>query len=109
MLNYELAKDLRDAGFPQDGFGMPECAIEGGHDGPCEAVYLPTLSELIAACGGDGPTGFQLYQEWKTRDYVEWEATSGFGQAQKRGRGTTPEEAVARLWLALHEAHTPEA
>ena len=49
-MNYELAKQLKDAGFPQkkDGKHIPhKCMIECD----CTPTSIPTLSELIEACG----------------------------------------------------------
>jgi hypothetical protein len=95
----ELAKKLKDAGFP-----IPECPawiING--DGPMGAViwkdkYIPTLSELIEACG---KRFFKL--QFHERD--GWSAQSniftGFDTLEKGGY-STPEEAVANLWLALN-------
>ena len=93
-MNYELAKKLKDAGYPQCGIfhGIQGWNIEGATSlataadlvvngnpkitlnyEPCEHI---TLSELIEACGDK------------------------FGTLE--GRGTTPEEAVANLWLQLN-------
>ena len=60
-MNYELAKKLKDAGFPQPGFddrcmvykefnskGEP-VLIEGDYD---DGIFSPTLSELIDFVGG---------------------------------------------------------
>jgi hypothetical protein len=97
-LDYKLARDLSDAGFPQEGrgtwIGDPAAIVMRRAD----RVYLPTLSELIAACGKCGllpvePDG--------------WEAVYPVGQNPYRDAshvafGSTPEEAVAHLWLALN-------
>lgn len=97
-MNYELAKELKEAGFEQkkashlphiDNEG-PFCCVEG-----CN-VYAPTLSELIEACG---ERFSQLVAPTKTIGKI-WVA-SGFGW--KEEGGSTPEEAVARLWLALNK------
>jgi hypothetical protein len=96
-ISYELALELKNAGFPQ--------RVPDG-DGPYgkEPYYLPTLSELIAACG----RGFRL--ENLTENGVvnnggkdEWHAFfNDRSIANFIGMGATPEEAVARLYLALH-------
>lgn len=92
-MKYELAKELRDAGFPQTGngksVGPPDALVMRRGDG----VYSPTLSELVNAC--EGP--FKL--ESKTD-----EASAPIWIAESTGliaNGATPEEAVARLWLGL--------
>ena len=50
-MNYDLAKQLRDAGFPQGGngkwIGPPDKIVWRSGD----RAYAPTLEELIAACG----------------------------------------------------------
>jgi hypothetical protein len=94
-MTYELAKTLKDAGFPQNlnpgnGEGF---VYEGDHPkGP--GVYCPTLSELIEACGSD-------FYELKNLTFG-WIANAD-SDYLKRGDGSTPEEAVARLWLALNK------
>lgn len=101
-MNYELAKELKDAGFPQDGDGLRYCEECPEHeihflDHGLVYVLAPTLSELIEACGGKF-TGL-------TRD------DDGVFAAHSRidiytELGATPEEAVARLWLALNKKST---
>lgn len=57
-MNYSLAKQLKDAGFPQYGagyfIGMSNRIIGNSamilQDFP-QACYIPTLEELIEACG----------------------------------------------------------
>jgi hypothetical protein len=50
-VDYELAKSLMDAGFPQIGkgssIGSPDKLVWRISD----RVYVPTLEELIDACG----------------------------------------------------------
>lgn len=88
-MTYELAKELKDAGFPQN---MPQ--MDGW---PCK----PTLSELIEECG---KAMYGMY-----RADVLWHATGGKDVDDDRFMitfeedGSTPEEAVARLWLALNK------
>jgi hypothetical protein len=111
-MTYELAKQLKDARFPQD-LKLGDWCWEGlnmGGGGPYkwqkltdevenlatgELLKIPTLSELIAACGA---IPFSL----KGGDYdihYWWIAEA----KEKRERGESPEEAVAKLWLALHQ------
>ena len=75
-MNYELAKELKDAGFPYPWVDTFEEQSPWNH---------PALSELIEACR-EGM--FSL-----TKEDDIWRA---FLIAD-----ITPEEAVARLWLAL--------
>lgn len=121
MINYELALKLKEAGFPQpekptlghynswmlkNTFGVAYYKVEGqgeptlirlspGMFYALESVYIPTLSELIEACG----TLFSLISrggDIKDRGIEMWEAYA----KSKYGQGRTPEEAVANLWLA---------
>lgn len=112
-MNYELAKQLKEAGFPQreanntgkfpqyTGYG---CGFVYPATGGLEEAYVPTLDELIEACP-------------KKKDFALHELTNGkyaasilahnpeteivFGANRMSELGSTPKEAVARLWLAL--------
>ena len=105
-MNYELAKKLKEAGFPKTAMGwikrfgtedwkpansceMSEMTFSGDEEDsntPC-----PTLSELIEACG----ESFTRLEKklfgnlWKTNEQERWYHTS--------------EEAVANLWLELNK------
>lgn len=99
-MNYELAKKLKDAGFPQKGKGdevtfMKLRSFEG-----MENCYIPSLSELIEACGEsiDMITRERTAIENKT---LGWRAYCHKGPSISK-EGKSPEEAVARLWLALN-------
>jgi hypothetical protein len=106
-MNYALAKQLKDAGFRQnvtgDGnFSMPDGSFQHPMDAAKkypQSCYVPTLSELIEACGKD----FAFLA--KADDGIEWKATAAsFGRVGEMiisASGSTPEEAVAKLWLAL--------
>lgn len=94
-MNYELAKELKDAGFKYKTITHDE-----------NKRKLPTLSELIEACG-DGLHSIRRGQ-WKgrgnwmaSRDDVD-EVGNSF-PVEPVGTGKTPEEAVAKLWLALNK------
>ena len=98
-MEYDVAKELMDAGFTQGGNGSwahPKDAIviQSG-----DRVYVPTLEELIEACEKkEGYEHFSLEHQqlgWFASIEAQDEQTySGSHQA-------TAEEAVARLWLAL--------
>lgn len=103
-MNYALAKELKDAGFPQGEYVRCRCMFpeeRKGSDGKAKlvyshdepSVYVPTLSELIEACGDDFNSLVQrnAHQCW-----------GAMGTGHYDERGPTPEEAVARLWLALN-------
>jgi hypothetical protein len=91
MISPELAKQLKDAGWPQDHDCIDGKQI-GDLIGGCLCIPMqPTLEELIEACGSKN---FQLTADangtWTAQSFIT--ATSG--------TGSTPEEATARLWLA---------
>jgi len=92
-MTYALAKQLKDAGFPI----RKTCLCE---EDVCVHIEYPTLSELIEACG-DSFGELNHY-----RNSRDWEAISeNWQDEQGVGRmtsGKTPEEAVAKLWLALN-------
>lgn len=109
-MTYELAKQLKDAGFPQ--FGIGGYSIGVGEIEICKrkgkkisdyiaennVPYLPTLSELIAACGKRFK---QLYGD-PNHQTGEMEYTTD-SIYDERIWYQTPEEAVAKLWLALNK------
>ena len=88
-MDYALAKALKDAGFVQEGGGAHVLPSEARQEPRC---YVPTLEELIDACGADFA---MLVHEQNIRMW----------SARAKGRsddffGPTPAAAVARLWLA---------
>lgn len=104
-MTYELTLELKNEGFPFD-FKCTEWHGEyvTGPDG--DELKLPTLSELIAECGDELVS---INKEvgvafgGKPCFTGRWHA---LGQPIK-AKGDTPEEAVARLWLALKKNHDP--
>lgn len=107
-MNYELAKELKDAGFPQEAPREPFCKecnlpAEYVRDFKHEKEYIrvPTLSELIEACPRQIDDG-----DFCLRSYSSGEWTAGYYRFEDWSileDGPTPEEAVARLWLALNK------
>ena len=118
-MKYELAKELKDKGFPQiHDYGKTvwceskdySFIINDSDDydttgklpfkdnqssGMAEGfVSIPTLSELIEACG----EGFNDLNH--SGGHRNWYARSGVSIIVS---GKTPEEAVAKLWLALNK------
>lgn len=101
-MTYELAKQLKDAGFPQKSYDN-DCVYitESESLVPYKiynGAYCPTLSKLIEACGNEfgclsqtfflsKPSGWTAV-DYETDDWV---------------KGDTPEEAVAKLWLSLNK------
>ena len=102
----ELAKELKDSGFPniQDvqhrqgrEFLTPDGRIAFyslGEAAHAEDWFLPTLSELIAACGEKFVS--------LTLNRGEWRCTASSHEGHD-DLYSTPSEAVARLWLALNK------
>lgn len=87
-MNYELAKQLKDAGFPNF---EEDWVDEVGH-----AVVHPTLSELIEAC--DSSFG-SVYKTIAGFGATGWDKlVEGIYTY-----GSTPEEAVAKVWLELQK------
>ncbi len=88
MITYEQAKKLKDAGFPQP-------KTKGFLD-----IFAPTLSDLIKKCG-KYVNLFQLEDGWGAS-----KSQNGFDLVFTLGEhtvGSTPEEAVANLWLAINK------
>lgn len=103
-ISYELAKQLKNAGFPQhEGTLMRH---PSNHSGKCifhvatgELTCVPTLSELIEACGEKLYVMTRaLYHENGSID-----VTNGWACNGMTSFGSTPEEAVAKLWLELNK------
>lgn len=101
MIDHEFAKELKRAGFKQPIGSMYalEGDIQSGFEIIDETAYVPTLSELIEACVD--------VRFWLRNDTLT-EAWTAYGDPVEDlapgyvGNGSTPEEAVARLWLALN-------
>ncbi len=102
-MDYSLAKELEDAGFPQDGKNYKTCT-DTSDSALGERIVHPTLSELIDACPTEmGNATFVLGSADKGRVWVACYFDFGSNRcAELNETGQTPEEAVARLWLALH-------
>ena len=93
-MNYQLAERLRDEGFPQSGggrhIGAPTAFVWRARD----LVYVPTLEELILACGDQFGAMARLEDE-------SFEATAPADRLRQTGK--SPTDAFARLWLAIND------
>lgn len=116
-MNYELAKKLKDAGFPQKPKSeFPLFICEDNK----EPLQVPTLSELIEACGEgfkalidegesfeinpDYSKGKMIHKRWMAGIPYGFDDGSAFITDDKKyGDGNSPEEAVANLWLELNK------
>jgi hypothetical protein len=94
-MNYELAKELEEAGFPQGGKGSWTLPPDRLLARRTDRVYVPTLTELIEACGD------HFGSLHRGHDPANWWA-SGCDEASGNSLGKSAEEAVARLWLSLN-------
>lgn len=104
----DLAKQLKDAGFPQEGKGMfcgnvglikPEDFTPNGVVVMTQEdfLYLPTLEELIEVMGNNFRNVNQdMAPVWQANAYLN-------STGDNFAHGSTPTEAVARLWLALNK------
>lgn len=103
-MNYKLCKQLKEAGFPIREHENSKCEhrrFPNSKDDHFPLICSPTLSELIEACG-DMFTSLTRNRNgsWSTmsksgKKYPEFDWTASDGK--------TPEEAVAKLWLKLHD------
>ena len=90
-MKYQLALKLKNAGFPKIRFTT--FTAKG-----------PTLSKLIEACGNE----LRLQSYWSENDLM-WQADNSYNFSHVDNEnfvaeiGSTPEEAVANLWLALNK------
>lgn len=102
MISYELAKQLKDAGFPKKivlGMDAKEVADRMEKGLFVEVPEYPTLSELIEACG-NGFTGLFRTTNYSSKN--QWLAENDTKNGSSH-HGETAEEAVANLWLALNK------
>lgn len=108
-MEYELAKELWEADYPfkrrGDATQVTCMCIDDVCDGPFGREFRlegnlypePTLSELIEACGDRFSRVIQTFEP------KGWEAKSTDVPQRIERKGKTPEEAVAKLWLALNK------
>ncbi len=96
-MTYELAKKLKEAGFSQkerNGLTWNDICELGNC--PEEKMKVPTLSELIEACGNK----FGKIEFINDNQEYKWIATDCEGN---KCWEKNPEEAVAKLWLELNK------
>jgi hypothetical protein len=89
-MDYELAVQLKEAGFPIKKHLITRYKRD---------IAVPTLEELIAACEEE----YLTIEHRNISGSRDWLATAHtLNQGNQSGVGSTPIEAVARVWLALH-------
>lgn len=104
---YELLKQLKEAGFPQDGYGIyieePNNRREPYLQRTENAVYNPTTDELIEVVGveliiwnykGEWYSGLLGHME-KGINYID-------GYPNYCENGDTLKESLIKLYLAIH-------
>jgi hypothetical protein len=95
MISIETATKLKDSGFPQKPEDML-AEVEYCGD-KYQRPTIPTLSELIEACGGS--------LESLNNHQNGWMALGRIGDITIPNAfiGKTPEEAVSKLWLCVNK------
>ena len=103
-MTYELAKELKDAGFPQPALDFKGGFLFAESGEPVDTqAYVPTLSELIEACGKNFGGLVRLSNgTWNAATPVI-DTGMNYGNPSTEVEGSSPEEAVSRLWLALNK------
>ena len=114
-MNYSLAKELKEASFPQKGKGEVILAPRDIDWKPAtETAYLPTLEELIEECvpgkaddfgmsfEGDRWHAWYFYVGYFDHN-VRFKETDDSFTVDLNVYGEKPTIAVARLWLALNK------
>lgn len=102
-MHYELAKELKDAGFPfvihHPNMGMDNVVSFGD----LEDWKVPTLSELVEACGNNIVLHNLSGGKWQAGIGEEWSTYNGGidSPLEPMAEGDTPEEAVTKLWLSI--------
>jgi hypothetical protein len=106
MVSFEIAKRLKAAGFPQrftggTVFNEQGLALQRVGDRQWitqnTEVSIPTLNELIKACG-EKFGGLENFIEGSRRRFRAYTTLPD----TPSGYADTPEDAVARLWLLLN-------
>jgi hypothetical protein len=95
MIDYELAKRLKDAGFPGS-IVFCDCHSPG------YVLEAPNLSELIEACGKNFTSLAKEGSFWCARGTKYIDGSNWYEWTKS---GNIPEIAVANLWLSLQK-HT---
>lgn len=105
-IDYNLAKKLKDVGFPQNLDGNKQMNGQPLMYRTSEGnFYVPILSELIAECGDNIDT---LARSLNGKRLNYWFAVArsnatGFSSGSTLAQGKTPEIAIANLYIKLHE------
>lgn len=104
MISQQRAQELKDAGFPQREVVMHQ--VLRTKNERAAAVYMPTLEELIDACGNTFRAITKHYgQIGATNHVTPWYSAETYLMANNAvgPTGPTPTDAAAGLWLELHK------
>lgn len=113
-MTFELAKKLKDCGFPQGDNPEQQMLREEGQIPEVDnrtmwikyftpeyveemkekIVYIPTLAELIEVCGEE-------FESLNKREHNWYANLDSIFKKHRDIKGSTPEEAIANLWLKL--------
>jgi len=120
-MDYELAKQLKDAGWEKEALSIGDRyydydfneaespRVYWDADKESNFVYIPTLSELIEACGR------KIVLEEGGEESIYWFRLCGWTSDEwmcgylfpgiwlHKTLGKTPEEATTKLWLKLNK------
>ena len=92
-MNYELAKQLKDAGFDNWIVGKEYPMLLKPYSEP---MYEAGLSELIEACGDDLSEMENTYDGWRVYPNIQETKIEPIWSKSLK-------EALAQLWLALNK------
>ena len=106
MISYELAQELKDAGYPQDYDGgvLGRFAFKDD-DIDEEMAYSPSFEELIESVKTHPMNRKDVGLYAQRGKYIAWARKTRLdegGDGERDLEGDTPTEAMARLWLALN-------
>ena len=98
-MTYDFAKELKEGGWPRTIYFYDETKEIGNE---------PTLEELIEMCPKNYKEGEHFNGDFTLKVYgdgswhVGYEHMDGWYEGAE-GEGSTPTEAVGRLWIALNK------
>lgn len=110
MITYETAKKLKEAGFGVGQTAEYPCYHWYDKDGKFQTgimpldhfVHIPTLSELIEACDCEKFMLKRIPNEFEPKYWLATDKHVPGDRVGIIGLGSTPEEAVAELYLTLN-------
>lgn len=107
-MEHSLAKELWEAGYPLRRIEPGMCVgpwptldlnPAGDQEIDAQHFYEPTLEELIESCG-NSLQSLNQNENWDA--WGVYYCCDEHGEGKKIESGSTPTEAVARLWLVLN-------